>query len=73
VRRSRDAGAGRPAAAQAAIDALRAEAGKKSRGLFSPLKIIDAVQAAATCPSTKAWRWSASCSCNASTARSAPA
>jgi 3-hydroxyacyl-CoA dehydrogenase len=29
------------AAAQAAIDALRAEAGK-SRGLFSPLKIIDA-------------------------------
>jgi 3-hydroxyacyl-CoA dehydrogenase len=34
------------AASQAAIDAARAETAKKARGLFSPLKIVDAVQAA---------------------------
>ncbi|MFS4552909.1 3-hydroxyacyl-CoA dehydrogenase NAD-binding domain-containing protein [Comamonas resistens] len=34
------------AAAQAELDVLRADTAKKSRGLFSPLKIIDCVQAA---------------------------
>lgn len=47
VRRTRDAqGLADRAAAQAAIDAARAETAKKSRGLFSPLKIVDCVQAA---------------------------
>lgn len=47
VRRTRDAqGLADRAAAQAAIDAARAETAKKSRGLFSPLKIADCVQAA---------------------------
>ncbi len=47
VRRTRDAGAlADREASQAAIDAARAETIKKSRGLFSPLKIIDAVEAA---------------------------
>jgi 3-hydroxyacyl-CoA dehydrogenase len=38
------------AASRAAIEAARAEASKKSRGLFSPLKIVDAVQAALELP-----------------------
>lgn len=38
------------AAAHAELDALRAETAKKSRGLFSPLKIIDCVQAAVDLP-----------------------
>jgi 3-hydroxyacyl-CoA dehydrogenase len=47
VRRTRDAqGLADRAAAQAAIDAARADTAKKSRGLFSPLKIVDCVQAA---------------------------
>ncbi|MCG5074181.1 3-hydroxyacyl-CoA dehydrogenase NAD-binding domain-containing protein [Paraburkholderia tagetis] len=47
VRRTRDAqGLADRTAAQAAIDAARAETAKKSRGLFSPLKIVDCVQAA---------------------------
>ncbi|MBN3856473.1 3-hydroxyacyl-CoA dehydrogenase [Paraburkholderia sp. Ac-20340] len=47
VRRTRDAqGLAERAAAQAAIDAARADTTKKSRGLFSPLKIVDCVQAA---------------------------
>ncbi|MBB3257090.1 3-hydroxyacyl-CoA dehydrogenase [Paraburkholderia bannensis] len=47
VRRTRDAQAlAERAAAQAAIDAARADTAKKSRGLFSPLKIVDCVQAA---------------------------
>ena len=47
VRRTRDAQAlADRAAAQAAIDAARADTAKKSRGLFSPLKIVDCVQAA---------------------------
>ncbi|NIE68326.1 3-hydroxyacyl-CoA dehydrogenase NAD-binding domain-containing protein [Burkholderia sp. Ax-1719] len=47
VRRTRDAQAlADRAAAQAAIDAARTETAKKSRGLFSPLKIVDCVQAA---------------------------
>ncbi|WP_322053453.1 3-hydroxyacyl-CoA dehydrogenase NAD-binding domain-containing protein [Paraburkholderia bannensis] len=47
VRRTRDAQAlADRAGAQAAIDAARAETAKKSRGLFSPLKIVDCVQAA---------------------------
>jgi len=45
VRRTRDAqGLADRAAAQAAIDAARADVGKKSRGLFSPQKIVEAVQ-----------------------------
>ncbi|MFM0504871.1 3-hydroxyacyl-CoA dehydrogenase NAD-binding domain-containing protein [Paraburkholderia caffeinilytica] len=47
VRRTRDAAAlSDRAASLAAVDAARAETTKKSRGLFSPLKIVDAVQAA---------------------------
>ncbi|NQE49989.1 3-hydroxyacyl-CoA dehydrogenase NAD-binding domain-containing protein [Herbaspirillum rubrisubalbicans] len=51
VRRSRDGLAlADTVATHAAIAAARAEASKKSRGLFSPHKIIDAVEAAATLP-----------------------
>lgn len=51
VRRTRDAaGLADAGAAQAAIDAARASTAKKARGLFSPLKIIDAVQAARDLP-----------------------
>ncbi|WP_044531289.1 3-hydroxyacyl-CoA dehydrogenase NAD-binding domain-containing protein [Herbaspirillum sp. B65] len=51
VRRSRDGLAlADTVATQAAIAAARAEASKKSRGLFSPHKIIDAVEAATTLP-----------------------
>jgi 3-hydroxyacyl-CoA dehydrogenase len=47
VRRTRDAqGLANRETAQAAIDAARADTAKKSRGLFSPLKIVDCVQAA---------------------------
>ncbi len=47
VRRTRDAqGLADRAAAQAAIDAAKAETAKKSRGLFSPMKIVEAVQTA---------------------------
>ncbi|AJY14706.1 enoyl-CoA hydratase/isomerase family protein [Burkholderia dolosa] len=50
-RRTRDAdGLSDRAAAQAAIDAARAELPKKSRGLFSPAKIVDAIEAALTQP-----------------------
>jgi 3-hydroxyacyl-CoA dehydrogenase len=41
------------AATQAAIDAARAETAKKARGLFSPLKIVDAVQGALDLPFTE--------------------
>jgi len=45
VRRTRDAqGLADRAAAQAAIDAARAKVEKTARGLFSPLKIVQAVQ-----------------------------
>jgi 3-hydroxyacyl-CoA dehydrogenase len=51
VRRTRDAAAlSDRAASLAAIAAARAETAKKSRGLFSPLKIVDAVQAAVEQP-----------------------
>ncbi|WP_454806698.1 3-hydroxyacyl-CoA dehydrogenase NAD-binding domain-containing protein [Paraburkholderia fungorum] len=51
VRRTRDATAlSDRAASLAAIAAARAETAKKSRGLFSPLKIVDAVQAAVEQP-----------------------
>jgi 3-hydroxyacyl-CoA dehydrogenase len=52
VRRTRDAGAlaANPAASRAAIDAARADTLKKSRGLFSPLKIVDALEAAIDLP-----------------------
>ncbi|CAE6715718.1 Fatty acid oxidation complex subunit alpha [Paraburkholderia aspalathi] len=47
VRRTRDAAAlSDRAASLAAVTAARAETAKKSRGLFSPLKIVDAVEAA---------------------------
>ncbi|MFT4064049.1 3-hydroxyacyl-CoA dehydrogenase NAD-binding domain-containing protein [Paraburkholderia sp.] len=47
VRRTREAGAlGDRAASLAAVAAARAETEKKSRGLFSPLKIVEAVEAA---------------------------
>ncbi|MDN7928155.1 3-hydroxyacyl-CoA dehydrogenase NAD-binding domain-containing protein [Burkholderia vietnamiensis] len=49
VRRTRDAqGLAERTAAQAALAAARAELPKKSRGLFSPAKIVDAVEAALT-------------------------
>ena len=51
VRRTRDATQLADTAAQrAAIDSARAETTKKSRGLFSPLKIVDAVQGALELP-----------------------
>ncbi|WP_434106745.1 3-hydroxyacyl-CoA dehydrogenase NAD-binding domain-containing protein [Paraburkholderia caffeinilytica] len=47
VRRTRDAAAlNDRAASLAAVATARAETAKKSRGLFSPLKIVDAVEAA---------------------------
>ncbi|MBT2322062.1 enoyl-CoA hydratase/isomerase family protein [Variovorax paradoxus] len=51
VRRTRDANAlADQAAERAALEAARADTAKKSRGLFSPLKIIEAVEAALTQP-----------------------
>ncbi|MBV5295675.1 MAG: enoyl-CoA hydratase/isomerase family protein [Curvibacter lanceolatus] len=51
VRRSCDALAlADKAAAQAQLDALKADTAKKSKGLFSPLKIIEAVQGALDLP-----------------------
>jgi 3-hydroxyacyl-CoA dehydrogenase len=51
VRRTRDATQLADTHAQrAAIDSARAETAKKSRGLFSPLKIVDAVQGALELP-----------------------
>jgi 3-hydroxyacyl-CoA dehydrogenase len=51
VPRTRDANAlADVTVAQAAIDAARTETAKKARGLFSPLKIIDAVQGALDLP-----------------------
>lgn len=51
VRRTRDATQLADTVAQrAAIDSARAETAKKSRGLFSPLKIVDAVQGALELP-----------------------
>lgn len=47
VRRTRDAqGLSDIAASRAAIEAARSETARKSRGLFSPLKIIEATEAA---------------------------
>jgi 3-hydroxyacyl-CoA dehydrogenase len=51
VRRTRDADALHDRAAQtAAIEQARGETANKSRGLFSPLKIVDAVQGAVDLP-----------------------
>ena len=51
VRRTREAGALSDRAANlAALDAARADTAKKSRGLFSPIKIIEAVEAAIELP-----------------------
>jgi 3-hydroxyacyl-CoA dehydrogenase len=50
-RRARDAsGLAQREQQLAAIDAARADTAKKARGLFSPLKIVDAVQAAVELP-----------------------
>jgi len=51
VRRTRDAQAlADTEASRAALEAARADTAKKSRGLFSPMKIIEAVEAALTKP-----------------------
>ncbi len=50
VRRTRDIEIANPEEALAALEALKAETAKKSRGLFSPLKIIECVQAAVQQP-----------------------
>ncbi|SCK41270.1 3-hydroxyacyl-CoA dehydrogenase [Variovorax sp. HW608] len=51
VRRTRDAHAlADKEASRAALDAARADTAKKSRGLFSPMKIVEAVEAALTLP-----------------------
>ncbi|CDS49601.1 Enoyl-CoA hydratase / Delta(3)-cis-delta(2)-trans-enoyl-CoA isomerase / 3-hydroxyacyl-CoA dehydrogenase / 3-hydroxybutyryl-CoA epimerase [Polaromonas sp. CG9_12] len=51
MRRTREATALADAvAARAALDAARADTTRKSRGLFSPMKIIDAVEGALTLP-----------------------
>ena len=50
VRRTRDIAISDPAAALAELEALKAETAKKTRGLFSPLKIIECVQAAVQLP-----------------------
>ncbi|GJH08244.1 enoyl-CoA hydratase/isomerase family protein [Caballeronia novacaledonica] len=51
VRRTRDAnGLADHVASRAAIDVARAETSKKSRGLFAPLRIVDAVRAALESP-----------------------
>ncbi|WP_109477359.1 3-hydroxyacyl-CoA dehydrogenase NAD-binding domain-containing protein [Paraburkholderia sp. C35] len=51
TRRTRDAsGLADRTASRAAIEAARVDVTKKSRGLFSPLKIVDAVQAALEMP-----------------------
>jgi 3-hydroxyacyl-CoA dehydrogenase len=51
ARRTRDAqGLADRAASRAAIEAARIDTSKKSRGLYSPLKIVDAVQAALELP-----------------------
>ncbi|MCD2513448.1 3-hydroxyacyl-CoA dehydrogenase NAD-binding domain-containing protein [Comamonas endophytica] len=50
VRRTRDIALADPAAALADLEALKADTAKKSRGLFSPLKIIECVQAAVQQP-----------------------
>lgn len=46
VRRTREIAIANPSGALADLEALRAETAKKTRGLFSPLKIIECVQAA---------------------------
>ncbi|WGT62769.1 3-hydroxyacyl-CoA dehydrogenase NAD-binding domain-containing protein [Variovorax paradoxus] len=51
VRRAREAaGLADAEASRAALEAARADTAKKSRGLFSPMKIIEAVEAALTLP-----------------------
>lgn len=50
VRRTRGLAIAEPQAALAWLDAQKAETAKKSRGLFSPLKIIECVQAALQLP-----------------------
>lgn len=51
VRRTREAGGlADKEASRAALETARADTAKKSRGLFSPMKIIEAVEAALTLP-----------------------
>ena len=51
VRRTRESGAlADQEASRAALEAARADTAKKSRGLFSPMKIVEAVEGALTLP-----------------------
>ncbi|WER48128.1 3-hydroxyacyl-CoA dehydrogenase NAD-binding domain-containing protein [Cupriavidus sp. WKF15] len=50
LRRTRDLAIADKAAALAELDALQADTAKKSRGLFSPLKIVECVRAAVELP-----------------------
>ena len=50
VRRTREAVGLAAEASRAALEAARADTAKKSRGLFSPMKIVEAVEAALTLP-----------------------
>ncbi len=50
VRRTRDLAVADQAAALADLDALAADTAKKSRGLFSPMKIVECVRAAVELP-----------------------
>ncbi|MDF1484910.1 3-hydroxyacyl-CoA dehydrogenase NAD-binding domain-containing protein [Ramlibacter sp. H39-3-26] len=50
VRRTRDIAIPDPAAALAELEMLKADTARKTRGLFSPLKIIECVQAAVQLP-----------------------
>ncbi len=72
-RRTRDLQMADKAAALADLDALAAETARKSRGLFSPLRIVECVRAAVELPFAEGQARSARCSSNAWTARSAPA
>ena len=50
MRRTRDVAIADPAAVLAELEVLKADTAKKTRGLFSPLKIIECVQAAVQLP-----------------------
>src|SRR5206468_2431143 len=50
LRRTRDLAIADPAAALAWLEGLKAETARKSRGLFSPLRIIECLEAAVPLP-----------------------
>ena len=56
VRRTRDRSLGDIEAARAVLREIRAETAKKTRGLFSPLKIVEAVEAGLDLPFEEALR-----------------